>query len=33
MHAVMAHGYTEGPHLREQARLLLKDVEASTNLD
>ena len=29
LHAVTAHGHTEGPELREQLRLLLKDVEAS----
>ena len=28
LHAVTAHGHTEGPELREQLRLLLKDVEA-----
>ena len=27
LHAVTAHGHTEGPELREQLRLLLKDVE------
>ena len=29
LHAVTAHGHTEGPELREQLRLLLKDVEVS----
>lgn len=31
LHAVTAHGHTEGPELREQLRLLLKDVELSEN--
>jgi hypothetical protein len=30
LHAVTAHGHTEGPELRERLRLLLKDVEVST---
>jgi hypothetical protein len=27
LHAVTAHGHTEGPELRERLRLLLKDAE------
>jgi hypothetical protein len=30
IHAVTAHGHTEGADLREQLRKLLKDVEASS---
>ena len=33
LHAVTAHGHTEGPELREQLRLLLKDVEARASQD
>ena len=31
LHAVTAHGHTEGPELRERLRLLLKDVEESSS--
>jgi Protein of unknown function (DUF1059) len=30
LHAVTAHGHTDGPELREQIRTLLKDVEADS---
>ena len=29
IHAITAHGHTDGPELREQLRAILKDVEES----
>jgi len=31
LHAVTAHGHTEGPELREQLRLLLRDAAGPAN--
>jgi hypothetical protein len=30
LHAVTAHGHTDGPELREQLRAIMKDVEQSS---
>lgn len=30
-HAIVAHGHTNSPELREQIRLIMKDVEPSNN--
>ena len=30
LHAVTAHGHTDGPELREQLRVIMKDVEQSS---
>jgi predicted small metal-binding protein len=30
VHAVTAHGHTDGPELREQLRTIMKDVEQSS---
>jgi hypothetical protein len=30
LHALTAHGHTDGPELREQLRALLKDVESTS---
>ena len=30
LHAVTAHGHTDGPELREQLRTIMKDVEQSS---
>ena len=29
LHAITAHGHTDGPELREQLRVLLKDAESA----
>ena len=30
LHAITAHGHTDGPELREQLRTIMKDVEQSS---
>ena len=30
VHAITAHGHTDGPELREQLRVIMKDVEQSS---